>query len=339
MSTPRSQLVDEAVTPWYHCVSRCVRRARLCGGDRAHRKDWIVARLRELVEVFAIHCGGFAVMDNHLHLLLRLDSARVRSWSDEEIARRWLTLFPLRDVAGLALPVAEERVRRFAADASWVARARARLGDLGWFMKCLKEPLARLANREDGCTGAFWEGRFRSVAVLDDEALLAVAAYIDLNPVAAGVAETPEDSEHTSLRARLDHAQGQGASATLRDDLSTQTDDPGQEEGLWLAPVNDRREAQAGRVGLVSGFTLSCYLRLVDAAGRLERDGKGSLPADAASIFARLGLEGSRWRETLADLHRPRLPARLGRLRSRTTPSRRWPSPRSSRPARLAAAR
>ena len=175
-----------------------------------------------------------------------------------------------------------------------------------------------------------------------DEALLAVAAYIDLNPVAAGVAETPEDSEHTSLRERLDHARGQDASATLRDDLSTRTDDPGQEEGLWLAPVNDRRESQPGRVGLVSGLTLSCYLRLVDAASRLARDGKASLPADAASIFARIGLDGSCWRETLEVLHRPRPAARLGRLRSRPTPSRRFPALRSApppRPAIRAAAR
>ncbi|SIO56089.1 hypothetical protein SAMN05444166_5183 [Singulisphaera sp. GP187] len=326
MSTPRSQLVDEAVTPWYHCISRCVRRARLCGGDHAHRKAWIVTRLRELVEIFAIHCGGFAVMDNHLHLLLRLDSARVRSWSDQEVARRWLTLFPLRDIEGQALAVAEERVRRFAADASWIDQARARLGDLGWFMKCLKEPLARLANREDGCTGAFWEGRFRSVAVHDDEALLAVAAYIDLNPVAAGAAETPEDSEHTSLRERLDHARSQDRSATLRDDLSTRTDDPAQEEGLWLAPVNDRRESEPGRVGLMSGLTLSCYLRLVDAASRVARDGKASLAADAASIFARIGLDGSGWLETLEVLHRPRPASRLGRLRGRPTPSRRFPT-------------
>ncbi|WP_406697463.1 hypothetical protein V5E97_01265 [Singulisphaera sp. Ch08] len=131
MSTPRSQLVDEAVTPWYHCISRCVRRAQLCGDDCAHRKDWIIARLRELVELFAIHCGGFAVMDNHLHLLLRLGSDRARAWSDEEVARRWLTLHPLRDLLGQALPVAEERVRQCAADASWVTRTRARLGDLG----------------------------------------------------------------------------------------------------------------------------------------------------------------------------------------------------------------
>jgi hypothetical protein len=64
----------------------------------AHRKDWIVGRLRELVEVFAIPCGGFAVMDNHHHRLVRLDPARVRSWSDEEVARRWMALFPISNL-------------------------------------------------------------------------------------------------------------------------------------------------------------------------------------------------------------------------------------------------
>ena len=102
MATPRSQLVDESVTPWYHCISRCVRRARLCGEGLEHRKDWIVHRLRELTEIFAVDCGAFAVMDNHLHLLLRLDSRRANEWSDEEVARRWLTLFPLRDLHGRA---------------------------------------------------------------------------------------------------------------------------------------------------------------------------------------------------------------------------------------------
>uniref|UniRef100_UPI0013EC6D16 hypothetical protein n=1 Tax=Paludisphaera rhizosphaerae TaxID=2711216 RepID=UPI0013EC6D16 len=105
MATLRSKLVDESVTPWYHCVSRFVRRARLCGDGASHRKDWIVHRLRELVGIFAVDCAGFAVMDNYLHLLLRLDSPRVRGWSDEEVARRWLTLFPIRDLAGNALPI------------------------------------------------------------------------------------------------------------------------------------------------------------------------------------------------------------------------------------------
>ena len=73
MATPRSMIVDEAVTPWYHCTSRCVRRAFLCGDGKDHRQAWIEDRLRELVGIFAIDCAGYAVLDNHLHALLRLD--------------------------------------------------------------------------------------------------------------------------------------------------------------------------------------------------------------------------------------------------------------------------
>lgn len=331
MATPRSQLVDESVTPWYHCVSRCVRRARLCGDDCAHRKDWIVARLRELVGIFAVDCGGFAVMDNHLHLLLRLDSPRVRGWSDEEVARRWLTLHPLRDAAGEALPVTAERVRRFASDAAWVGRIRARLSDLGWFMKSLKEPLARMANREDGCTGAFWEGRFRSVPILDEEALLAVAVYIDLNPFAAGAAATPEAARHTSLRARLDQTRPEGATSPLadrarRDEVANSSCD----QELWLSPTDDRSD-QGGRYGLAPGYTLAHHLRLVDAAARLDREGKARLPRDAASIFNRLGLDASRWLEAFEAMHRRRPDARAGRPRParprRLPPLRRSPYP------------
>ncbi len=85
MATPRSQIVDEDVTPWYHCISRCVRRAFLCGEGCEHRKQWIEDRLKEHVDLFAIDCAGFAVMDNHLHLLLRLDSPRAAAWSEEDV--------------------------------------------------------------------------------------------------------------------------------------------------------------------------------------------------------------------------------------------------------------
>ena len=129
---------------------------------------------------------GFSLMDNHLHLLLRLDPAKVETWSGEEVALCWFDLYPLRDAAGKAMAVTKERLARFAAKADWVAEMRRRLADLGWFMKCLKEPLARRANKEDGCTGAFLR-RDKSIAVMDEESLLATAAYIDLNPVAAGL--------------------------------------------------------------------------------------------------------------------------------------------------------
>ena len=109
MPTPRSLLVDASKTLWYHCISRCVRRAFLCGEGREHRKQWIEHRLRELVDIFAVQCGGFSIMDNHLHLLLRLDPDRARDWSAEEVARRWLGLFPLRDVSGNAIALTEAR--------------------------------------------------------------------------------------------------------------------------------------------------------------------------------------------------------------------------------------
>ena len=85
-----------------------------------------------------------------------------------------------------------------------------RLANLGWFMKSLKEPLARIANKEEGVSGAFWEGRYKSVGIFDEESLLATAAYIDLNPLAAGVVATPEESTHTSLGTRINHSRPTG---------------------------------------------------------------------------------------------------------------------------------
>jgi hypothetical protein len=295
-------VVDPNVTPWYHCVSRCVRRAFLCGGEFAHRKQWIEDRLRELVEIFAIDCGGFAIMDNHLHVLLRLEPARALAWSNEEVARRWLRLFPLRSVDGQALPAAASRVEPCANDATTIAVWRRRLADLSWFMKSLKEPLARMANREEKVSGAFWAARFRSVAILDETSLLATAASIDLNPLAAGVSPTPEQSEHTSFRARIDHCRAEGLVDTLRDGLSTETREPSQESGIWLLPVEDRRPEVGARPGLMAGLTLSCYSRLIDWTSRLLREGKTHVPSSVAPLFDRLRANPEEWASTVSRL-------------------------------------
>ena len=215
MTMPRAHLVDPALTRWYHCVTRCVRRAFLLSEGEFNRREWIEQRLQELAGIFAMSVGGFSVMDNHLHVLVRLDTEPAKNWSDEEVVRRWGRLFPPRDKSRQPLPVTKAWVEWRLQDAQWVATARERLQSLSWFMKCLKEPLSRLANRQDKVRGAFFEGRFKSVAILDEEALLATCAYIDLNPVAAGIVDVPEASPHTSITTRIEHVKKQGRLADL----------------------------------------------------------------------------------------------------------------------------
>src|SRR5208283_4985513 len=151
-------------------------------------------------------------------------------------------------------------------DARWVATARERLQSLSWFMKCLKEPLARLANREEQTRGAFFEGRFKSVAILDEEALIVTCAYIDMLPVATGIAKTAEAGKHTSIRQRVKHVKAQGGARDLnaarRGSVSGSKATAGREEGLWLCPIEDRRRLDSSREGMVEGFSLGNYLLL-----------------------------------------------------------------------------
>ncbi|RNE89450.1 transposase [Marichromatium sp. AB32] len=212
MTRPRAALVSLSDTPWYHVVTRCVRRAYLCGFDRLtgrsfeHRRGWVELRLRQLAGVFAIDVAAYAVMSNHVHLVVRVSADRAAGWSDAEVLRRWRCLFRGPMVVERFLsPATRAEMTETELDgvAGLVATYRARLADLSWFMRVLNESIARAANREDGVRGRFWEGRFRSQAILDETALLAVMAYVDLNPIRAGIAETPEESAHTGIAARI----------------------------------------------------------------------------------------------------------------------------------------
>ena len=158
------------------------------------------------------------------------------------------------------MKVPKELMEARVANVLWIAETRKRLSSLGWFMKCLKEPLARLANKQDECTGAFFEGRFKSIAILDEESLLSVCAYIDLNPVAAGIAATPEESDHTSVQARVKHVKMSGRTNDLQvaelGSVAAVRVSGGLEDDLWLVPIEDRRERGAVREGMRSGFSL-----------------------------------------------------------------------------------
>jgi REP element-mobilizing transposase RayT len=181
----------------------------LCGEDSVthqsfeHRRQWLVDRIHFLASVFAIDVCAYAVMSNHYHLVVKLDPEKACHWSDEEVLRRWTSLFKgtllvQRHMAKAHLSLAEQDTLR-----STMLIYRQRLTSLSWFMKCLNEPIARQANAEDGCSGHFWEARFHSQALLTERALLCAMAYVDLNPVRAGIAKNPEDSKYTSYRARM----------------------------------------------------------------------------------------------------------------------------------------
>jgi REP element-mobilizing transposase RayT len=194
MTQPRERLVSITDTPYYHVVSRCVRRTFLCGEDRQsgknyeHRRRWIEERIRLLSSIFSIDLAAYAVMSNHYHLVVKLSPDHAERWSTDEVLKRWTALFkgPLlvqKHKAGDSLLPAEQNTLN-----SLIEVYRERLTSLSWFMKCLNESIAREANKEDDCTGHFWESRFKSQALLTEEALLSCMAYVDLNPIRAAMA-------------------------------------------------------------------------------------------------------------------------------------------------------
>ena len=296
MTRPRSQIVSLAATPFYHCVSRCVRRAFLCGDDRYsgqnfdHRKPWLVERLKLLGEVFAIDIAAYAVMSNHYHVVLHVDQARARSWSRDEVIHRWLRLYKGDPLAHCHLRGELRSDSEFRQLDIVVETWRERLTSISWFMRCLNEYVARRANREDDCTGRFWEGRFKSQALLDEAALLSCMAYVDLNPVRAGICETLEKSEFTSIQARVRRA------ASVKDD-STGCPAPG------LMPfgggLENGREPPALPVGLEE------YIELVDWTGRMARaDKKGFIPPETPSALSELNVDGAQWRMLALEIQR-----------------------------------
>ena len=209
MTIARKNLIDRENGGYHHVVTRCVRRAWICGVDPltgrdfSHRKEWIEERMLALSQAFAVNVYGYAVMSNHYHIALQVSPKETLKFSDEEVARRWLIAYPPRSA-----DLVELRVAAILEDPDRVNVLRERLGDLSWYMKCINNYIARKANVEDDCTGKFWESRFHSSRPIESlDALYACMAYIDLNPVSAGAADEPAaESDHTSLSRRVDEA-------------------------------------------------------------------------------------------------------------------------------------
>lgn len=290
MTRPRKSLIAVESTPYYHCVARCVRRAFLCGVDSVtgnnyeHRRAWLEDRLLQLPEVFAIDIAAYAIMSNHYHVILHINTDRAKTWTDLEVVERWHQLFNGTVLSqkylknDVELSKAEMMTFQLTID-EW----RSRLQDISWFMRVLNEAIAREANAEDGCTGRFWEGRFKSQALLDEAALMACMAYVDLNPVRAGMAKTPEQSDHTSVKRRCEKAS-----------KSKKPNQVNQQDASLFPFVGNPRENQPKGIQM----KLSDYLELVDSTGRvLRKDKRGSISENADKILTRLEVDEDQWLE------------------------------------------
>ncbi|MFU8838359.1 MAG: transposase [Thiohalomonadaceae bacterium] len=284
MTRARNQLICPEATPYYHIISRCVRRAFLCGEDALtgknyeHRKSWVTERLRELADAFAIDICAYAIMSNHYHLVLRINQTVAKKWDTGQVIEQWEKLY--------SVPVLVARYRRGETTSQAenlkaeeiIETWRERLMDISWFMRSLNEFLAKRANHEDNCTGHYWESRFKSQALLDDAAVLACMSYVDLNPVRAKMAETPEGSDFTSIQQRI------------RELAPKQTKPVGEAPSIPIPLMKLASQRQDPHPNSI-GFTLSDYLELVDWAGREIREGKrGSINDAAPPILERLNL-------------------------------------------------
>ena len=164
-----------------------------------------------------------------------------------------------------------------------IKKWRLRLQNISWFMKVLNESIAREANIEDGCTGHFWESRFKSQALLDEAALIACMAYVDLNPIRAAIAKTPEVSKHTSIKKRCEKSKKSMSPNQVKQ----------QEKTLYPFVGNPREDQPQG-----IQMALTDYLELVDCTGRIIRDDKrGCISEKADNILSRLNIDEEQWLE------------------------------------------
>ncbi len=246
MAVRRSEQIDPENGGYYHLISRCVRRAFLCGEDPEthinydYRRQWIENRIIELAEIFSVEVYAYSVMHNHYHLVIYSDPRAPQKWSDNEVAERWLKVFPGKlDQPGYTSQRAN-KIQMILKDPQLLATYRERLGSVSWLMRRINEPLAKMANAEDFCKGHFWDhflrpaptvgalgengihyirvnkSRFKSQALLDVGGALSCMAYVDLNPIRACIAQSIGESKHTGIKKRLEEIDDSSLNQTLK---------------------------------------------------------------------------------------------------------------------------
>ncbi len=295
MTRAREQQICCADTPYYHCISRVVRKAFLCGFDKTtqqdygHRRQWVIDRLAEIDAVFCIDVCSYAIMSNHYHLVLYINQHEIDALTDLEVIERWRKLYTGPDIIQRYLRGDKLSQAHYVLIAATIDEWRSRLADISWYMRCLNEFIARKANFEDKCKGRFWEGRFKSQALLDEQALLTCMAYVELNPIRAKIESTPETSKFTSIKQRIDEykfSKSDGVSL-LKDNKYSK---------ILLKDFLAKNDYLKDQIP----YSYHEYLYLVDWTGRmLRKDKRGAIDNNQPPILMRLGIDPQYWCEAM----------------------------------------
>ena len=309
----RAEIFDPNEVAIVHVCARVVRRCFLFGDDPVsgknfdHRKTWIEDQLSTLSAFFGIDLLCFAILSNHFHLILRSRPDVVATWDDTEVARRWLMLCPKRKKPDKSPEEPNEfELNAIRNDPEKLATIRTRLSDVSWWMRLLCQNIGTRANLEDQEVGKFFQGRFRAVRILDEETLLACAAYVDLNPIRAAMAETLEQSDFTSAQRRIqtlvaDSLETANSTNVRASFLSPLTID---EKRDSIGPCPSTTNQRCSDKGFLS-ISIADYLELLDATARIARaDKAGSTPVEIGPIFERLKLDVGYWKLIVGDFGR-----------------------------------
>ncbi|WP_422382053.1 hypothetical protein [Marinicellulosiphila megalodicopiae] len=282
MAVKRSAQIDLSLTSKFHCCTRTVRKAFILDDhskddpNKIDRRKWIEDRILFLTTVFAIDVCAYAVMSNHYHVILDVHKSVSDIWTPLEVVTRWHKIYKGTElsksyVKGKNLTEIEsDLVLEFAEN------CRKKLHDISWFMRNINEPLARIANKEDDCKGRFWESRFKSQALLDEQALLTCMAYVDLNPIRANMSKTIQKSEFTSIKKRYEKAK----QAKNINNVNTQPKELSKLTGNYSrTKKND------------IPIKVSSYIELVEWTGKQLRDNKSSINKNTPSVLLEFNID------------------------------------------------
>ncbi|OYP34357.1 transposase [Rhodopirellula sp. MGV] len=328
---PRGEVIDPTESAIVHVMSRTVRQYYFLGFDPLtgkncdHRKEWIERLLERFAGLFGIDLLSYSILSNHYHIVFRSRPDIVSDWDDTEVAKRWLSICPTRRCQRRNCEPNEAELDTIRKCPQLLADTRERLANVSWWMRLLNQRVAQRANSESNESGKFWQERFELTRIDDEESLLACAAYVELNPIRAAMAETLEESDYTSVQNRIrSDLEFLESHDSCDDAVSSQAS---RRDGflakLEIDELSDPIGSQAsssGRRCSDKGFLpisrLEFYELLDWSARQLKPGKRGKTPDDAPPILVRLGFSCEEWIRLISEFDQifSHVAARLDRI-------------------------